>query len=205
MSDGGPRAFYTERIPAQFNRALEEQAAAGPEGARVLEEMRAVDATLKIVVDAVDGGTFFLNVEKGRMTAADTPARPPFLTLLHDGAAFVRLEQEAGDSALGFLGGLAGMAGDIRLTRTRLANLAGLSGSLRFELVGEGGFTLVTHFGSGEIRAEPDCRISVEADAYRQLRAGEIGAQDAFMSGRIHVEGDAQMAMQLALAVLSPD
>lgn len=205
MSQGGPRSFYTERIPAQFNRALEEQAAAGEAGAKLLEDMRAVDATLKIVVDAEDGGTFFLNVERGRMEAGDSAARPPFLTLLHDAAAFERLEQEAGESALGFLGGLAGMAGDIRLTRSRLANLEGISGSVGFEMVGEGGFSLVTHFGEGEPPADPQCRISVDAEAYGRLKSGELNPQDAFMAGQINVEGDVQIAMQLALAVLSPD
>jgi hypothetical protein len=205
MSDGGPRAFYTQRIPAQFNRALEEQVAAGEAGAKLLEDMRAVTATLKIVVESDDGGTFFLNVDRGVMEAGDEPAQPPFLTLVHDAAAFARLEEEAGDSALGFLGGLAGLAGDIRLTRNRLANLEGLSGSVGFEMVGEGGFRLLTHFGSGDPSPEPQCRISVEAEAYRKLKAGELNPQDAFMGGQINVEGDAQMAMQLALAVLSPD
>jgi hypothetical protein len=205
MSDGGPRAFYTERIPAQFNRALDEQAGAGEAGARLLENMRAVDATLKIVVESEDGGTFFLNVEQGRMHAGESAARSPFLTLVHDAAAFARLEEEAGESALGFLGGLAGMAGDIRLTRGRLANLEGVSGTVGFEMVGEGGFSLVTHFGAGEPDSEPRCRISVDADAYTRLKAGELNPQDAFMSGKINVEGDVQIAMQLALAILSPD
>ncbi|MGH0037612.1 MAG: SCP2 sterol-binding domain-containing protein [Myxococcota bacterium] len=205
MSDGGPRAFYTERIPAQFNRALDEQAGAGEQGAKLLEDMRAVNATLKVVVEAEDGGHFYLNVDNGRMEAGDRPARPPFLTLVHDAAAFERLEQEAGDSALGFLGGLAGMAGDIRLTRSRLANLENIQGSVGFEMVGDGGFSLVTHFGEGEPPSEPQCRISVQSEAYARLKSGELNPQDAFMGGQIDVEGDVQIAMQLALAILSPD
>ncbi len=205
MSASDPRSFYTQRIPAQFNRALEQQEGAGDAGGRLLEDMRSVDATLKVVVEGERGGTFFLNVDAGRMSADDAASHDPFLTLIHDEAAFERLEQEAGDSALGFLGGLAGLAGDIHLTKSRLANLAGLSGSLGFEMVGEGGFALTTHFGPGAPPDEPQCRISVESAAYAKLKTGELNPQDAFMGGQIHVEGDVQMAMMLALAVLSPD
>ena len=52
---------------------------------------------------------------------------------------------------------------------------------------------------------EPAATISIDADAYRDLRSGELNPQDAFMNGRIKIEGDMQMAMQLALAAISPD
>jgi len=200
-----PRSFYTERIPAQFNRALERQEARGEDGRALLEDMRAVDGTLKVVVEGEDGGVFYLNIRGGRMAAGETAAHPPFLTLVHDQEAFPRLRDEAGESALGFLGGLAGLAGDMKLTRARLANLAGLEGAMRFTLTGTGGFSLLTHFGPGEPPEEAACSIAVDADAYRQLRSGELNPQDAFLGGHIRVDGDMQMAMQLALAALSPD
>ncbi|MCG8592093.1 MAG: SCP2 sterol-binding domain-containing protein [Proteobacteria bacterium] len=205
MSQPSPQSFYTERIPTQFNRALDEQAEAGEDGARLLASMQAVNATLCIVARGEGGGTFYLNVAEGRMTPGESAANPPFLTLVHDEKAFQVLEREAGDSALGFLGGLAGMAGEIRLTQQRLDNLQGLAGSLQFEVTGNDGFSLWTHFGSDPLPEEPHCRIQVTDDAYRELRGGNVNPQDAFMSGKIQVEGDMQMAMQLALAVLSPD
>ncbi|MCZ6464443.1 MAG: SCP2 sterol-binding domain-containing protein [Proteobacteria bacterium] len=206
MSDGPtPQSFYNERIPAQFNKALDEQAELGEGGAKLLGDMNAVNATLQIVVEGDGGGTFCLNVEKGRMTSGDKAVHPPFMTLVHDLAAFEVLERESGDSALGFLGGLAGLAGEIQLTQSRIDNLAGLNGSLRFELTGEDGFSLLAHFGSEPIPDEPNCSISIDAEAYRQLRSGELNPQDAFMGGQIHIDGDMQMAMQLALALMSPD
>ena len=102
-----PRQFYSERVPQQFNAALKEQQALGNEGRRVLDDMRAVDATIRV---EVAGECFFLNIAQGQMTPGDSPDHPPFLTLVQDRAAFERLAAEAGDSAMALLGGLSGLA-----------------------------------------------------------------------------------------------
>ena len=66
MSDRpSPASFYGERIPAQFNRALEQQQRARRAGRRVYEAMRAVDATIRVEVEGPGGGTFFLNIRGG--------------------------------------------------------------------------------------------------------------------------------------------
>ena len=200
-----PARFYGERIPAQFNRALDQQEARGEAGRRVYEAMRAVDATIRVDVAGEDGGTFYLNIRAGRMSAEPRAAHAPFLTLIQDRSAFDRLASEAGDSALALLGGLAGMAGELALTRARVESLRAVDGLVRFEVTGEGGFVLATHFGPAPVPAEPKTRIRVDAEAYRDLRSGVLDPQLAFMNERIVVEGDMQAAMQLALAAVSPD
>jgi len=99
-----PDEYYGERLPSQFNRMLGDQERAVADAQRVLDGMRAVNASLRVEVAGEGGGTFYLNVEGGRMTAADAPAQDPFLTLIQDRAGFERLVEEAGDSALGMLG-----------------------------------------------------------------------------------------------------
>lgn len=200
-----PREFYAERLPAQFNRLLESQEQAVAEAQRVLDQMRAVDATIRVEVRGPEGGTFFLNVAGGRMSAGDEPARSPFLTLVQDARAFARVAAEAGDSALGMLGGLSGLTGEMRLTAGRIRNLEGVKGCLRFTVTGDDGFSLLTHFGPEPVPDAPDTTISVDPEGYAELRGGRLDPQTAFMSGRIQVEGDMQLAMQLALAALSPD
>jgi hypothetical protein len=139
------------------------------------------------------------------MTAGDDAAQSPFMTLAHDLDTFDVLERESGDSVLGFLGGLAGLEESMKLTAGRMQNLAGMEGTLRFALIGEGGFVLLVHFGDGPVADEPRCSLSVDREAYDKLRSGEINPQDAFMNQQIALEGDMQMAMQLALAAMTPD
>jgi hypothetical protein len=205
VSPADPRAFYTETLPTQWNRALDEQERAVEQAKRILEGMRGVDATLRVEVHGPGGGVFFLNIERGVLAAGDAPTHPPVLTLVQDRPAFDRLVAEAGDSALGFLGGLSGLAGEMKLTRLRLESLRGISGCMRFEILGEGGFSLLTHFGSLPLPERPDTEIRVDRETYEALRSGALSPQDAFLGGKILVEGDMQLAMQIALVAMAPD
>ena len=200
-----PRTFFTERFPAQLNRALAEQEQMATAAQRALEAMRAVDATIRFVVTGAGGGSFYVNLAQGRSSAADAAAHPPFLTIALARDHYEPLFREAGDNVLGFLGGLSGMGAPIRLTRARVAAIAEVGGTLLFELTGAGGFRLLARLGTGEPAEPPDTSIRVDTEAYRELRAGKLEPQEAFLAGKIAVEGDMQRAMQLALAVLSPD
>jgi hypothetical protein len=200
-----PRAFFTELLPAQFEAALREQERAAEAASRVLAGMRAVNATIRVDVQGEAGGTFFLNVSAGRMTPGESPLHAPFLTLVQERASFDRFVAEVGGSALGFLGALSGLAQELRLTQARIDLLAGIAGTVHFEVRGEGGFALLTHFGPGSPTTPATASIRVDRDAYADLRAGRLNPQDAFLSGRIQLEGDLQLAMQLALAAMAPD
>ncbi len=205
MSPPDAHKFFTETIPAQFNKALDAQEQLGEAGRPVLDDMRAASGTLR--VEVTGSGTFFLNIEAGRMTTGDTPRHPPFLSVLQDQATFEQffeqLAAEAGDSPLALPGSLPGLAGEIKLTRTRIENLAAVRGLIRFEVAGKDGFCLQAHFGPDPFPEEPNTSIRVDEVAYRELRAGKLDAQSAFLTGQIQIEGDVQLAMQLALAAIA--
>lgn len=211
MSDAprDPERFYTERIPAQFNDALEVQRKLGdggdPAAAQLHHTMAAVNASVRVIVRNGDEARFYLNVDSGVMTAGQETTHPPLLTLTHDRACFETLVRATGDSILGFLGGLVGLGDEMRLTPQRIENLSLLEGAFRFELTGEDGFELLLQLGPGEVTQTPDASLVMDASVYAQLKAGELKAQDAFFSGAIQIDGDIQLAVQLALAALTPD
>ncbi len=200
-----PRRFYTETIPDQFNRALDAQAGSTAPERAMYEEMCAVDATIRVDVEGEGGGRFYLNIEKGRMRAADTAAHEPFLTLLQDRRAFERIAQEASESAMALLGGLSGLAGEMRLTRRRIADLRQVDGLVQLEVTGPEGFVLRSHFGGRPLPEQPDAIIQMDASAYAKLRGGTLDPETAFIEQQIVVQGNMQTAMQLALAAVAPD
>ena len=200
-----PRAFYAERVPDQFNRALEAQRTSGAGGDAIYREMRAVDATIRIDVEGEQGGTFYLNIDHGEMHGEDSPAHPPFVTLMQDRRAFEMLAGEVGDSALGALGGLAGLSGDLKLTRRSIEAFACVNGLIQIEISGEGGFALRAHFGAKPIPDEPDARVRMSESTYRDLRSGRTDLQAAFMNLQLAIEGDLKLAMRAALAALGHD
>ncbi len=172
----------------------------------MLEEMEAVRTT--IVVQVEDGDVLHshvFDVERGRLRCVDTPGHVPFMILGHRHGDFTAIRRECGDSLLGFLGGLAGLGDEMRLTSQRVRSLRELRGSLVFERIGEGGFQLYASFGIATPEPEPRATIRLDEAIYASLRAGDIDPQDAFMDGRIAIEGDMEMAIGLALAALSPD
>lgn len=203
------RRFYAELVPHHFNRTLARQREAAretPEAARVLEEMEAVRSAIMVQVDRGDALEHHaFEIDRGEMRAVETPSRPPFLLLGHALDDFPNLRRECGDSLLGFLGGLAGLGDDMRLTSQRVRSLRELAGSLVFERVGPEGFTLFAHFGVESPEPEPRAIIRLEQSVYARLRSGELDPQDAFLSGEVEVEGDLEMAIGLALTALSED
>jgi hypothetical protein len=180
-------AFYSERVPVQFNRTLTQQRsnATGSEAEeRILNEMQAVRASIVVQIDAGDRLIrHAFDIERGEMSAVESPAYLPFLILGHALSDYENLRRECGESLLGFLGGLAGLG----------------------ERFGADGFALFAHFGEAEISPEPRSIIRIDADTYADLRAGLRDPQDAFLGGRVEILGDEEMAIGLALAAMSPD
>jgi hypothetical protein len=200
-----PAHFFGEELPSELNRALREQERRVESERRVLEAMRAVDATLCFEVRGEGGGTFFVNLEGGRASASDRAARPPLLRIVQDRESYDRLVREAGDSPLRLIGGLSGLGEQLRLTRSRVEALAAVAGRVRFEVSGEGGFWLLTCFGGADSGDAADATIRVDASAYEELKNGKLDPPAAFLAGRIEVDGDAQLAMRIALAAMAPE
>jgi hypothetical protein len=203
------RVFYAERVPAQFNRVLEDEREAArhdAEAARRVEEMEAVRTAIVVQVDCGSSlARHAYDVERGVMRYVEQPGYAPFLVLGHALDDFEDLRRECGDSLLGFLGGLAGLHEDMRLTSGRVRGLRELQGSIALERTGPGGFVVFAAFGVAAPAPQPDATIRIGEAVYAGLRSGEIDPQDAFLDGRIEVEGDVELAVGMALVASAPD
>ncbi len=201
-------SFYRERVPAQFNQtlALQVELASKDEAALgMLEEMRAVRTAIRVEVECDAGLRIHrLEIERGEMRAVETAARPAFFILHHRLDQFPNLRREFGSSILGFLGVMAGLEAEMKLTAQRVRSLRALKGSLQFEIEGPGGFVLIASFGVDPPEPEPRAAIRLSSEIFEALRSGVLDAQEAFLDERIEVVGDLELAIGVALAAASP-
>ena len=202
-------SFYRERVPAQFNQTLSHQielASKDEAALRMLEEMRAVRTAIRVEVESDSGLRIHqLEIEGGKMRAVEVAARSPFFILRHRLDQFPNLRRECDTSILGFLGVMAGLETEMKLTSQRVRSLRALKGSLRFEIEGPDGFGLVASFGVDPPEPQPRAGIRLSSEIFEALRSGMLDAQVAFLDERIEVVGDLELAIGVALAAASPD
>lgn len=204
-------SFYREHVPAQFNEALasqSEKAEADPDAARILVEMRAVRASIRIEVtvpEEVEPRLHLLEIEDGEMHVVEELERAPFFVLRHAADQLPNLVRRCGASVLGFLGTLAGLDGDMRLTSRRVRSLRELGGTLLFEVEGQDGFAIQAGFGVDPQARDVDATIRMGPEVFDALQGREIDAQEAFFDEKIEVGGNMEIAIGAALAALSSD
>lgn len=73
-------------------------------------------------------------------------------------------------------------------------------GTAKFDIEGEGSI-MVDGAGARAGDDAADVTMSADADTFESMLAGDIDPTAAFMSGKLSVEGDMAMAMQLAAAL----
>lgn len=79
----------------------------------------------------------------------------------------------------------------------------GAEGVYQFDLSGEGGGTFQIIIDEEGPRAvagtekDADCTLVMDTEDFRQMIAGALNATEAFMSGRLTIQGDLGMALKL--------
>ncbi|MFO8058582.1 MAG: SCP2 sterol-binding domain-containing protein [bacterium] len=83
------------------------------------------------------------------------------------------------------------------------SQLAGVEGSVLWVVEGEGGGKYCLEFSGGKINVsegdKPDATATVTLDesTWKELTAGETNPQAAFMAGKVQIEGDISLLMQI--------
>ena len=87
--------------------------------------------------------------------------------------------------------------------------LAALRGVVRFEVTGFAAgrnWQLTVAFGKGTPAArplEPQATITVDSETQKLLLAGKMMPPEAYFAGKIQIQGDMNLAMQLGMAMMS--
>lgn len=76
----------------------------------------------------------------------------------------------------------------------------GFSGSAKFVIEGEGSI-VVDGAGAREADENTDVTLTADADTFSAMLSGELNPTAAFMSGKLSVDGDMGMAMQLGSVI----
>ncbi|WP_282059448.1 SCP2 sterol-binding domain-containing protein [Roseobacter litoralis] len=74
------------------------------------------------------------------------------------------------------------------------------TGTAKFDITGEGAI-IVDGSGARPGDEDTDVTLTADADTFQSILAGETDPTGAFMTGKLTVDGDMAMAMQLAAAL----
>lgn len=74
---------------------------------------------------------------------------------------------------------------------------SGLDGTLKIDIEGEGSLR-IDGDGASIADGDADCTLSADAETLQGMLSGEVDPTSAFMSGKLAVDGDMGVAMQLS-------
>jgi len=84
-----------------------------------------------------------------------------------------------------------------------LSKLGDFKATIIFSLSGEGGGDWQVNIADGKVTTEkataekPTAKVSMAADDYKDMMSGKLNPVQAFMSGKVRVEGDLNAVMKL--------
>lgn len=87
--------------------------------------------------------------------------------------------------------------------RQNLDRVAGVTGTLHFQLTGEGGDDYFLHLDDGKaelsrgVPEHADCTVSMDTDDFKALVTGRLNAMTALTTGKLRVKGNMSLALRL--------
>jgi len=181
-----PEAFLREQVAPRMAQRIEDLRAEIDRLHRELADRMTAEATVALVLDGPDGGTWYMNISDGHMTVSKQAAQPPLVSVHQTRADWEALARAAG--------GAAPMGTD--LTASRIERLREIKGTLEFRLATGDQERRV------EVRLGPDgagsrVTLALKAEDAVRLQSGELRPEAAFIQGLVKLQGDITLAMQL--------
>lgn len=212
------KKFFEEEVPQAFLAGLESLRAAleEAEGAgdtekagrlkKKLDSYEDVEATLRIEITGDGGGDFYFNYFDAELEVSDEGQEDPILWLTQTVDDFNALD-EAGINPLAAGGGGMGGGGGgaVRLgplnpeTADKLRDFVAVLKFTLSELPEDAGSaTTLVRFGEGNTESEPEVSVEIAYPDFKDILSGELLGPQAFMMGKIRIEGDMSIVMRLA-------
>jgi hypothetical protein len=188
-----PRHFFEEFVPKAFAAA------------ELSPDAREVEVSLGIRLLGEEGGDWLFHLRRGDLAVEPGSVEVAAFTLVQTvedwrgalwegrGGVFGRQSRamfEPGAGAGGPGGGLPPSA---------LAQLQALNGMIRMVVAGGpgGDWAVAFKLGSGPVPEQATTTVTVSAEDADALERGQLDPMQAFMSGRLRVEGDMALLMQM--------
>jgi putative sterol carrier protein len=195
--------FPTQPVsPKEFMEGFVPQAlaeAASKEGA-------ALSVKLGVLLEGDGGGEWVVHLDQGSVDVREEPRNGASFTIIQTtddwrGALWEGRGGVFGTSGRALFEGRGPAAGapGAAPNMAALDQLALLDGMIRVVVTGgEGGdWSTAFKLGVGEIPEVPTTTVTVSAEDAAALQTGELDPMQAFMSGKIRVEGDMTLMMQM--------
>jgi hypothetical protein len=183
MRPDNPREFFERWLPAEFAKA------GGAPG---------IETLVRVELEGKGGGEWNLAVRGGK------------LEVVEDGEPDLVVAQSVDDwrATTDIAPQGASPRDMLMLDASTQQALAAIKGVVRFEVTGFANRTwqLTVAFGRGSAPArpmEPQSTITVDAETQKLLLAGKMMPPEAYFAGKIQIRGDANLAMQLGMAMMS--
>jgi len=197
-----PEIFFTEKVAPQFRRRIDDLQRQITTIQQQIQERLSAQGTVRVVIEGDGGGTWYLNINNGEMTATAEPKFALAMTVYQSRSYFdwaASLATEAG------LFGPGARSNQNELTKSRIERLKILKGLLQFtftQLPDGSEQSFLIQLGDGERPAAPQTTLSMKAEDAQKMARGELNPQAAFMGGIIKVTGDMALAMQFGAAMM---
>ena len=174
------------------------------------DDVRNSDVRLGLCLEGAGGGEWVLQIESGALRVLAAPRDETAFTFVQSvddwrGALWEGRGGAIGQAAAGLFrpGARSAAAGPAGVGATpspaALEQMRALDGLVRIVVMGgQGGdFAVGFKLGPGAIPAQPSATLSLSADDAAAMQRGELDPLAAFMAGRIRVEGDMTLVMQM--------